>query len=240
MEHPLDMKTVAALLAGSGLLLSCLAFAQSPSPGTYVTEGGWGTLNIRNDGGFALETLGANGHSCNLEGRIVRSRATLEQGCKVRFGLRGAVIQVGPEPATEANRQACREYCGMRAHFDGDYVAEQAACRDGPVKAERAAFLADYKGKRFPQATARLEKLLDTCGRFLWWMTEAEIRNDLGLAQHRAGRSGSCQATLKPLERLFDPGVGFPPVERDWADHVLPQIRHNIKLCGQAPATARP
>lgn len=231
------MNPAHALLAASTFLVTALASAQAITPGAYVTEGGWGRVDIGKDGAFVLEATGSNAHTCNMEGRIAGGRAAPGEGCTVKFERKGAALDVAADPATAANQDACRSFCGARAHFAGTYFAEPAACRDSEVKSQRKAFMADYQAKRYAQAATRLEKTLGTCGRLLWWMTEAEVRNDLALAQHRAGDKAACSATLKPLEKLFDPAVGFPPAEKDWADRVLPQIRFNMTLCGMpAPA----
>ncbi|HVE53921.1 MAG TPA: hypothetical protein VNB23_11120 [Ramlibacter sp.] len=230
------MNKLLSLLAATFLGLASPVFAQA-MPGTaYVTEGGAGRLEVQPDGAFALESTGANGHTCNIEGKIVRGRALLEDGCELTFERRGEALHVarsGPRP------EACRQYCGARAGFDGDYFREPAQCRNPAVKAQRAAFLADYKARRFAAATARFEKLLGECGRFRWWMDEAEVRNDLALAQHRAGRTAECRTTLKPLERLLSGEVTFPPLEQEWANGVLPGIRFNLGLCGGTPPPAR-
>ncbi|HEX2546369.1 MAG TPA: hypothetical protein VHL79_15925 [Ramlibacter sp.] len=220
------------LLLAAVLLTPASALAQQqPAAGTYVTTGGWGTLKIEPDGAFTLETLGANGHSCGLDGRIVRGRATLEDNCVLRFDRKAAAIHVAPLSATDTARQACRAFCGARAHFEGDYHPRPPACADDAVQAERARFLVDYRARRYPDAAARLEQVLARCGRSLWWMTDAEVRNDLALAQHRAGRAAACAATLKPLDRLLAGDVHFPPLEREWADAFLPQVRFNRSLC---------
>jgi hypothetical protein len=229
-----------AILAGAALLLPAVLLAQQPPAGAYVTEQGWGTLTVTQDGGFSLNSLGANGHSCELEGRIVGGRAVLEDGCVVSFQGKGPVIQVGAEGATDAARAACRLYCGMRAGFEGDYFPQPPECGAPVVETQRSAFLADYKARRYQAAAQRLEKVLDACGRFLWWMTDAEVRNDLALAQYRAGRPQACVATLEPLQRLLGSDASFPPLEQDWADGMVPQIRFNRDLCtGKLPKRQR-
>ncbi|HEY8359915.1 MAG TPA: hypothetical protein VIL30_20860 [Ramlibacter sp.] len=229
------MNLLAAFLASAAVFLAASASAQQPAAGTYVREGGSGTLQVREGGAFTLESLGANGHTCTLDGTVLRGRAATAEGCAVRFERKAGAIQVAPEGKSDAARDACRAHCGMRAHFEGDYFPQPAACRNASVAAERAAFLVDYKAKRFQPAATRLQKLLDACGRLLWWMTDAEVRNDLALAQHRAGDGAACLATLKPLEPLLRGDQHFPPLEKDWADGVLPQIRFNRKLCEATP-----
>jgi hypothetical protein len=231
---------VRRLLACATLLSTSLALAQQPPPGAYVTEGGWGTLAIEQDGGFSLDSLGANGHSCALAGRIVGGRAVLEEGCIVAFVRKGPGLHVSPEGASDATRDACRSYCGMRASFEGDYLPQRPDCRAQAVETQRNAFLADYKARRYQAAAGRLEKMLDACGKFLWWMTDAEVRNDLALAQYRAGRPQACVATLEPLQRLLESDAYFPPMEQDWADGMVPRIRFNRDLCtGKLPNKQR-
>lgn len=230
---------VLAIAASLALLMPAAAFAQQPAPGRYVTGGGWGSLAIQPNGDFSLEASGVNGHMCRLEGRIAGGKAALEEGCVVNFDVQGDVIRV-TAGHSNGNESACRIYCGMRASFEGSYGPEPAACRTEAIKAQRESFLGEYKARRYPVAAGRLERLLDACGNYLGWMEEAEVRNDLALAQHRAGRTPACLATLKPLERLFQYVERYPPVEREWADGMLPKIKFNWDLCGGPPLPPLP
>ena len=232
-EDPVRMKILAALVAAAALAGPCGACAQQPAAGTYVTAGGWGKLKVQEDGAFSLEAVGTNGHHCGLEGRIVGGRAVLEELCVVSFTRQDGSVHVGPEGGADATRSACRTYCGMRADFEGVYRPELPACSQEAMRSERAAFLAEYQGRHFRSAAARLEKVLGTCGHFLWWMTEAEVRNDLALAQYRAGRRTACAQTLQPLAHLLKDQPHYPPVEREWADTLVPQLRFNWKMCAR-------
>ena len=68
--------------------------AQSPvlRPGDYALEGGGGTLSLKAAGpgrfGFTFETVGANAHTCALDGLVADGVARLEPDdavCVVRF-----------------------------------------------------------------------------------------------------------------------------------------------------------
>lgn len=237
------MSTKRVLLAIAALVPSLLAFAQQPVAqqpvaGMYITEGGWGTLDVRRNGAFALETLGVNGHSCSIEGTMVQGRAAVKPGCTLVFGRRGQAIQLTTDSAP-GEENGCQSFCSMRANFETTYHPEPPACRPAVLQKERAAYLEDVKAARFRPAAARLEKLVGACGRWLWWMTAAEIRNDLAVAQHRAGRSKDCLATYAPLEDLLGPNPQLPPMEEEWAKGVVPQMRANREACARAVA-ARP
>ena len=96
----------ASLLAGT-------AAAQStePAPGVYVYEGGAGTLEIRPDGRFKIDTVGANFHTCNLEGRI--AQALLEEVVYDRDGT--------PRTTNLAEYlvPSAAELCSIEAHTIG-------------------------------------------------------------------------------------------------------------------------
>ena len=87
------MQLTNCLLRLSPLVLTChigLACAQitTPSAGTYVRKGGGGDLVVRANGKFHIQTVGANGHTCELEGTITNGRARMaNSACAVDLSL---------------------------------------------------------------------------------------------------------------------------------------------------------
>mgnify|MGYP002804680066 CR=1 FL=1 len=85
------MKPATHLPALLAAILACqigLASAQitTPSPGTYVRKGGGGDLVVQAGGKFHIQTVGANGHTCELEGTITNGAGRVRDRKSVRVG----------------------------------------------------------------------------------------------------------------------------------------------------------
>lgn len=238
------MRRVALLL-----VLGCAAvggFAAEPvlQPGDYITERGWGTLAItRGDGGalkFQLEAMGGNAHSCSLKGEIRNGRATLDamdkdKPCVVTFAAKADSVAVDSVDA-----QICRYFCGMRASFEGLYLKAAPGCTPSALRATRKEFKALYDRKDYAAARARLEPVFNNCAKSIDWLDTGWIRNDLALAQLRAGDAAACLRTLEPLAKdaaksdaqIRDEMVAPTDIE-NWMP-VVRAARTNLKLCGAA------
>jgi len=198
----------------AGLMLCVAAFlapvvpAAGPgpalSPGTYLTDGGWGRLEIRESAPavlrFDLRAEGPNGHSCGLGGEIVAGVARLVPGdgrdvCQVSFRVVGDRIEVVTNGVA-----SCRDHCGARAAFEGRYVRRAASCSEGRRRQARKEFRRDYDAGRHAAAAGRLQPLVDECVAALPWHEAGWIRNDLALAQLKAGDPAGCLKTLEPLQ----------------------------------------
>ena len=64
----------------------------------------------------------------------------------------------------------------------------------------------------------------------------APVRNDLAIAQHKAGDDAACLSTLEPLAEYRDapPGepIGYEPSFEDVFARIAKATRTNAKLCG--------
>lgn len=178
------------------------ACAAEPAPGEYITERGWGELTVtrKTDGKmhFAIASIGANGHSCTVDGVIKNGRAVLDDlapgsSCQVTFkaDATGIDIVLG-QPGD------CRDYCGMRASFDGHYQVPAAGCRNGQRRAAQSKFAKAYGAKDYQAALALLQPVLQNCAPTLFWLEEAQIRNDLAVTLYHLGRKDECRTVLKP------------------------------------------
>ena len=217
----------ASLLAGTAA-----AQSTAPAPGVYVYEGGAGTLEIRPDGRFKIDTVGANFHTCNLEGRIAQGRGQVSQSaCVLSFRPGKDGLTVGTNQSDQ-----CQESCGMRATFVGEYIRPAPACVPTTVSATRKAFKRQYDAKQYAQAQATLAPVLAECEKTLSWLDKGWIRNDLALAQVRAGDKAACLKTLAPLAddaAASDKDIqeGYPPSDADAWLRVVRATRTNLKLC---------
>lgn len=208
----------------------------APKPGDYIADGGWGTLRISPAGPdglpFAIESFGGNFHICALDGRIVGTQATLEASdasCVVSFAAAADGINV-------SSTEACREYCGARAGFDGFYLRPAPGCAADAIGATRAGFKRLYDRKRFAEALATLSPLPKTCARTFGHYERAEILNDIAITQYKLGQRAACLRTLAPFEAdaaLSDDEVrnGYPPSEADVWLPIVKAARYNLGLC---------
>lgn len=213
------------------------AAAQQPPAGNYVSAGGWDSVRIDRDGKFKIDALGANGHTCELEGTFKgrTGRTADEPVCRVDFTRNGERWTLG---VADADNEACRNYCGMRAWFAGDFWPERPACNGKPLERSRAEFMRLYRAKQFDPAAAVLEKVFAQCGEQLFQPTAQDMRNDLGLAYHHAGRDEECRRVLQPIADYYVPEptvVTFAPADEDWGLPLVSKTRFNWKLCKGGP-----
>ena len=230
------------LLVLQTLLSFSYAAAAEPSlqPGDYVTERGWGRLQMTRDNAealkFSIRAIGANGHSCGLRGEIREGRTLLETGdpgknCVVQFTAVAEGVDV-----SSVDPQLCRYYCGARARFDGRYLKTVAACVPAAVKRTRDEFKRLYERKNFSAARLKLEPLLSDCVVTLEWLETGWIRNDLAVTYYRLGDVAACRRVLEPLQkdaagRDADVRNNLPPSEADNWLPVVKAARTNLKLC---------
>jgi len=233
-----------ALLAlGTALTCPAAALAQPAplAPGEYLTEQGWGRMTIEPAAGgaqkFTIEALGANAHSCSLDGAIRGRQARLEdtgekdRPCVVDFTPKGGGIEVMPK-----TEEACRAFCGMRARFDGLYLKPAPGCGGDQVQKTRAAFKRIYDKKDYAQARATLAPVLATCGKTLSFEEESWVRNDLAITYYRLGDLAECRRALDPLRELAALSAaevrdGFPPADAELRAPIARAARANLKLC---------
>lgn len=237
-----------AMRALSMLALTGLAGAPGAAeradvaPGEYIADGGWGRLSVAPAEGrgadrasaFSLDSVGGNFHVCSLEGRIVDGRATLESygdepACVVHF----APTQNGLEVTGTAE---CRQFCGMRAGFEGVYLRPPAGCGDAERTAARAQFKRLYDARRHAEALAALSPLPTRCARTLDCYERGRILNDIAITQYRLGQRAECLRTLAPFVEeaaLTDEAIleNYPPSEGDVWLPIVKAARFNLGLC---------
>jgi hypothetical protein len=213
----------------------------NPAPGRYVTLGGWGELQVsagpagRVD--FQLDAVGANAHSCSLQGSARQGLAELptdegQPACRVRFSPapRGGV------DVTSESDAACHGFCGARAWFPGRYEAEPAECAAAARARVDAEFQRQYKAGRYDAAYARLAPVLSACGELLRPDVDGRLRNDLAVTLFHLHRPADCRAALAPLLETYpgsedDLRENLPPADFEQMAPILRAARHNAKLC---------
>ena len=218
-------------------------------PGEYVMNPGYGVLHIQPDKGgalkFELSVRGANFHTCGLEGVIRNNEARLEDSsdeklpCIVTFKLLKDGIEVGSR-----HEGTCRFYCGMRAAFEGAYLAPPAGCAPHVVADIRRRFKAAFDRRAFAEARTLLTPVATRCVKTLDNYEEGWVLNDLALTQQRLGDNAGCQATLKPwleLAQTPDDEIkgDYPPSDAEAMLRLAVATRTNMRLCG-APVAIKP
>ncbi|WP_235872735.1 hypothetical protein [Pseudoxanthomonas winnipegensis] len=240
-----------ALCTGWAVMSACSGQTSAPAseakaeagpalvPGHYVTEKGWGHLDIvPSDRGlrFALETVTGE-DICSLQGEIAGDRGTAapergEAPCVVRFKASvGGGIGVAPVTATQ-----CKTFCGYNGGFEGQYLSVPDTCSDAGLNAARQQFKNLYEAKQYKQALEVLSPVFAKCLPTLTWEQEGELRNDLAITQHHNGMDRQCLATLAPYAEdaaKDDDAVmdAWPPALVDRYLGIVRSARTNLHLC---------
>jgi hypothetical protein len=226
--------TLAATLAHARPAVQTLA------PGEYVSAGGWGVLTLRTEADqrllFELETTGANGHSCSLDGEIRNGRTIVSDtpeptACVVRFTANGSAIDVSTNEA-----ESCRSFCGARAGFVGRYLRPLPGCDSLSRGATNAEFKRLYDKREYREAQQQASRLLDRCVATMSWTERARLLNDLAITQHHLGLNDACVRTLQPLaddaaasdEALMN---RLPPADYESYQPIVQATRTNLRLC---------
>ena len=203
------------------------------APGDYITERGWGQLTIAKDR-FEIIAVGANGHTCSLDGKRAGAEGRTDDDddvCRVQFTARADGIE-----AKAKTPDTCRNFCGMRAQFEGLYLKPAPGCLDDEREKTQKAFKAAYVAKDYPKARELMAGMLAACGRTRGMMEGAGARNDLAITLFHLGRKDECLATLQPLTKdaaRSDAKLreDYPPSDfESWLPDVK-AARKNLQLC---------
>ena len=221
------------ILLSLALALAASAAHAQIAPGDYISERGGGSLTVK-DGGFEISSVGANGHTCGLDGNLKGSIGLAGEApdiCRVEFKPKDGGYQVTP-----LTLEPCRAFCGARASFDGLYLKPAPGCADAEREATQKEFKAAYDAKQYAKAEPLLARQLKDCARTLGWLEKASTANDLAITQFHLGKKADCLKTLQPLAKdaakkddvLKD---DYPP--SDWADYqpIVKATRTNLALC---------
>ena len=204
-------------------------------PGVYETEGGWGTVTIKNNQ-FKISTMGENGHTCNLAGKIIGTKGiTTEEyssdACKIIFEAQSSTIEIKID-----TDDACRAYCGARADFTGKYYIPASECAIKSRKERRKDFLKFYTEKQYITAYEKLSTLNLECGNFFNWIEKDQIKNDLAVTLFHIENKNECLNVLKTTlgweqKTVEDLQNYLPPTDYEIYLPVAKATWNNIKLC---------
>jgi hypothetical protein len=241
-------------------MLAVNAFSQSITPGKYQSQG-YGYLNIESPDAkgaqaFSIESNGANGHICGLDGEIQKNVAIVlpdankpQTRCVITFKRKkdGAI-----EVETPELNDHCRAFCGGRAFFTRTYQVPPRGCDFATVRKNQEAFLKLYKSKAYAQALQTLESTHRRCQAWMAFDTAIDMDNDLAVAYFHLQRNQECINALKfftknrisknpkPSDQdgeddqdndLLDELAHGQPAYIDWARGAIRAARTNLKLC---------
>jgi hypothetical protein len=230
-------------------LVAAAAEVPAPTPGQYFRQYDTGTLTISKDASgkltFEVNSVGGNCHECSITGSIEKGVghgdpwANEDSKCYVSFTKIASGFSVEAKTPDE-----CKAYCGARAGFDGDYTTPPKGCSASEQEATRATFLDLYRSKSYASAVAVLEPLVTRCREFIHWITIDQIRNDLAIAQLRAGNAAQCLKTLQSTtawESKDEEALNerLPPCDFTNYVDVAKMTWFNRKLCEKAPTKDR-
>jgi len=217
--------------------------------GDYATEGGWGHLSIKRDAHsdlrFQIHAIGANRHSCDLEGSIEGNTGRATEGdvsfppCLVAFERNAAAITVGVSSDGADNFQNCRSYCGMRAIFEGTYVALPPGCESAERRRSHDGFLRLYQSGDYAKALEVVRTLQTTCGKFLAAFDEVDsVHNDAAITLHHLGDDNACLQELAKTKAAMSKGeaelrkdMAGAPADFDLYLPVAKATWFNLKVC---------
>ncbi|WP_460732595.1 hypothetical protein [Lysobacter tyrosinilyticus] len=210
-------------------------------PGEYITEKGWGHLQVTQNAkgplAFTLQTSSGE-DVCDLKGEIKKGKGVARnpnaKACSVAFKAGASALEVAA-----ATPDACKSYCGYNGGFEGTYLKVAKGCGQADLAQTRATFKQQYQGKQYKAALATLSPVLDNCVTTLAFEEEGDIRNDLAITQYRNGLKAQCLKTLEPYAedaKLSDDQVSvddWPPAQAEVYLSILKAARTNIGLCSK-------
>lgn len=213
------------------------------SPGSYVTQAGWGQLRIHPSPGsgelrFQLETENS-GYGCSMAGTIgsdpqsiLVDRIAEGDQCSLTMQVVDDGIEVGT-----ASPDACALHCGNNGSFKGTYLSVDDLCgADSVTAAIKTARSSDSPHTAAPAES--MDAVLRKCGQTLTYSTLADVRLAVAAARHRIGDNAHCLAALAPYaedasrsdDDLTD---GMSPSAADQTIAVMSSVREMLELCGK-------
>lgn len=215
-----------------------LVAANSPQPGEYVTEKGWGRLQVSKQGErllFSLDSVtGEAGCSLNGEfkgGTGIVKEDSIPSACVLSFVERGQDLEVSASTQAE-----CKKFCGYNGGFEGTYGRAKRGCRQDEIEQARNEYKRLYSDKDYKAAVVKLSPVLSDCLATLEWEEEGGIRIDLAIAQYKSGLHEECLETLSQYAedaKRDDEEIteGWTPAFADRYLSIIQAARTNIALC---------
>lgn len=243
-------KTLTILFLSFACYFNAVAQLKPFEAGEYITEGGWGRLQIDpiQDGKqyFEIDTVNANGHSCTLSGDIIDRVSTLDPErniCQIFFYKDFNQIQVAVDNDVLSN---CQMNCGARGNFSGAYLAPYTGCTTEEIATATASFENLVTSQNYEQALQTLTPIITNCQQTLGQYTDGYLRNQLAQVQANLHLKQDCLNTLQPWTELAsktddlicnDPSsyTYLPPTDCITTLDIVHDIRRNLEACLALP-----
>jgi len=214
--------------------------ASSMQPGEYITEKGWGRLQVSALGEsllFSLNTVTGEA-GCTLSGEVKGGHGIVKEDsgsstCVLSFAKRGEDLEISASSQTE-----CKKFCGYNGGFEGAYRRAKSGCSQDEIEQTRKGFRHLYGDKDYKSAVAKLSPVLSGCVATLDWEEEGGIRNDLAIAQYKSAFHKECLETLSQYAedaKRDDDSIleEWAPVLADRYLAIVKAARTNIALCSE-------
>jgi len=231
-----------AVLASPTISFAAPAAAEASAPGgipsgdyVFIQKFEVGSLQVSGSV-FSIETVGGNCHVCSIDGVLSGNEGFAGEGetaCHFKTTVGPGSVRI----ETPRNSEGCRTYCGMRARFDGEYRMPPATCTDDARASRLEQARLAYRGGEYAKARLDLRALISDCGQFTDWITLDRERNDLALAELRAGDAAQCLEVLAQTRVAGaddEAALGLPPCDKDVYLDVAKSTWNNRKLCKAA------
>jgi hypothetical protein len=198
-----------------------------------------GSLQVSGSG-FSIETVGGNCHVCSIDGLLSGNEGFAGEGetaCHFKTTVGPGSVRI----ETPEDSEGCRTYCGMRASFNGEYRMLPAACTDKARASRLEQARLAYREREYAKARTDLRALISDCGQFTDWITLDRERNELALAELRAGDAAQCLKVLAQTRVAGaddEAGLDLSPCDKDAYLDVAKSTWHNRKLCKALGADA--
>ena len=231
----------------SSLSLSAAPLEPDPQPGSYATEGGWGSLEISLDGGglrrFDIQTLSGE-NVCVLKGDIQAGVASE----KIHSGV--CRLQVTPKAQSilvkSLTPEICQGACGQTGDFDGVYERLASVCVPDKVERALSASRRHRQDNDPKKAVAALKPVVAQClqgadgKRLMYFQQEGEVRISYARALLDMKKLKTCRDVLSVYAREVKLSPGQLAAEKQYRfpefeakKTMLGEARGVLKQCGQ-------
>lgn len=207
--------------------------------GEYLGKLGSGTLLMtasKKGQYFKINSFGANGHSCFVEGIIENSISVQkddsgEDDCLIKFVATAEFIEV-----THNEKPACHNFCGTRANYTFPYYKTSPLCHSKIKNKNQKLFKTYYAKKKFDLAEKTLRKVYDACESYMSIFEKLETVNDLAITYKNLKKKDQCLALVKPFEEVADMSEeqlkdNYPPSDAEVILPMMKRLKFNRQLC---------
>ncbi|MCW8021067.1 MULTISPECIES: hypothetical protein [Pseudomonas aeruginosa group] len=178
---------------------SALAVADSEiKSGMYLRVGDGGVFNVFLDNHgekiFRIRTLGSNGHSCSLGGRVDGSRIIVEgptyaDRCDIDVKNTAGKIEL----SRGRESLGCRDYCGSRAGFYGSYKLAYSLCAFSSYRKRLSMIEGALSSGDKDKGYLLSKELYEKCSQFMDSLLRMGLINKISALNLQRGDKKACR-----------------------------------------------